>query len=71
MKSLKHMLISAAFAAAAATAFSTTAVADDDDQNVGPPICTANGCYQLVCNATGCSLVPVEDDPFPVYDQVH
>ena len=70
MKSIKHLLISAVFGAFIASG--AVHAEDDDGTPVGPPVCTGNGCYQLVCNDSGCSLVPVEDPfPFPDYDQVN
>lgn len=46
--------------------FSAPAMADEE---IGEPVCTAGGCWVLVCNSSGCSLVFKENPGPPTYEQ--
>lgn len=56
---------------ALSTSITSTSVMADHDYEVGPPLCTGIGCYQLVCNDSGCSLVFTPRDPFEPKEQVN
>jgi hypothetical protein len=63
-----RMKISAILASAvfAAGLLSTSQPAHADPTPVGPPVCdgVVGGCYQMYCDASGCSLVFIPGDPF-------
>ena len=42
-----------------------------DPYPVGPPTCTANGCYQMVCDDSGCDLVFTPREPFQPREQMN